>query len=207
MAELATTSSIREEKVRRVTEVQEKLKSAKMAIVTDYRGLTVAQITRLRREIREASGEYQVIKNTLARRALKDTVYGALDTLLEGTNGWVFAYEDPVTLSKALVKFVEENEKLAIKGGVLDGEYLDQAKVKVLAQMPSRTELQAKLLALMQAPAVQLLRLIQEPGARVVRVLEALRKGRESQEALSDQQSPPEADQPLAEATPLRAES
>ncbi|MBI2088786.1 MAG: 50S ribosomal protein L10 [Deltaproteobacteria bacterium] len=207
MAELATTSSIRDEKARRVTEVQEKLKSAKMAIVTDYRGLTVAQITRLRREIREASGEYQVIKNTLARRALKDTVYGALDTLLEGTNGWVFAYEDPVTLSKAVVKFVEENEKLAIKGGVLDGEYLDQAKVKVLAQMPSRTELQAKLLALMQAPAVQLLRLIQEPGARVVRILETLRKGRESESALSDQQSPPEADQPLAEATPLRAES
>ena len=102
MAELATASLIREEKTKRVTEVQEKLRAAKMAIVTDYRGLTVTQMTRLRREIREASGEYQVIKNTLARRALKDTAYGSLDSLLEGPNGWVFAYEDPVTLSKAL---------------------------------------------------------------------------------------------------------
>lgn len=178
MAEAATTSSIREEKVQRVTEVQEKLKAAKMAILTDYRGLTVAQMTRLRRQVREAAGEYQVIKNTLARRALKDTVYGALDSLLEGTNGWVFAYEDPVALSKALVKFAEENEKLGIKGGVLDGEYLDQTKVKVLAQMPSRPELQAKLLALLQAPAAQLLRLIQEPGARLARLLEAMRKSK-----------------------------
>lgn len=178
MAELTTATSIREEKAKKVEEVQGKFKAAKMAIVTDYRGLTVAQMTRLRRQIREASGEYQVIKNTLARLALKDTAYGPLDPLLRGTNGWVLAYEDPVALSKTLVKFIAENEKLAIKGGLLDGEYMDPAKVKVLAQMPSRTELQAKLLALLQAPAAQLLRLIQEPGARVVRLLEALRQGK-----------------------------
>src|SRR3990172_5452502 len=129
MAELATASLIREEKTKRIAEVQEKLRAAKMAIVTDYRGLTVAQLTRLRRQVREAAGEYQVIKNTLARRALKDTAYGALDSLLEGTNGWFFSYEDPVTLSKSLVKFADKNGKLAIKGGVLDGEYLDQSKV------------------------------------------------------------------------------
>jgi large subunit ribosomal protein L10 len=178
MAELATTGVIREEKVQMVAEMQEKLKAAKMAIVTDYRGLTVAQMTRLRRDIRDASGEYQVIKNTLARRALKDTEYGLLGAILEGTNGWVFGYEDPVALSKALVKFSEQNEKLAIKGGVLEGEYLDQAKVKLLARMPSRPELQAKLLALLQAPATQLVRLIQEPGAKMARLLEAVRKSK-----------------------------
>ncbi|MFQ5902983.1 MAG: 50S ribosomal protein L10 [Candidatus Binatia bacterium] len=176
MVELATKSSSREEKARKVAAVQEKLKAAKMTIVTEYRGLTVAQMTRLRREIRQASGEYQVIKNTLVRRALKDTAYGSLDHLLEGPTGWVFGYEDPVTLSKALVKFIADNQKLTIKGGLLEGEFMDQAKVKVLAQMPSRSELQAKLLALMQAPAVQLLWLIQEPGARVTRLLETLRK-------------------------------
>lgn len=181
MAELATRVSSQEEKTQRVREVQEKFKAAKVAIVTEYRGLTVAQMTRLRREIRQASGEYQVIKNTMARRALKDTAYDSLDRLLEGPNGWVFGYEDPVTLSKTLVKFIEENEKLTIKGGLLEGEFMDQAKVKVLAKMPSRPELQAKLLALMQAPAVQLLRLIQEPGARMVRLLETLRKQKESQ--------------------------
>jgi len=177
MAELAMKASI-EEKAKSVAAVQEKFKAAKMAIVTEYRGLTVAQMTRLRREIRKASGEYQVIKNTLVRRALKDSPYGSLDRFLEGPTGWIFGYEDPITLSKTLVKFIEENEKLAIKGGLFEGEFMDQAKVKVLAQMPSRPELQAKLLALMQAPAVQLLRLIQEPGARVVRLVETLRKGK-----------------------------
>lgn len=177
MAELAMKASI-EEKAKSVAAVQEKLKAAKMAIVTEYRGLTVAQMTRLRREIRKASGEYQVIKNTLVRRALKDSPYGSLDRLLKGPTGWIFGYEDPITLSKTLVKFIEGNEKLAIKGGLFEGEFMDQAKVKVLAQMPSRPELQAKLLALMQASAVQLLRLIQEPGARVVRLVETLRKGK-----------------------------
>lgn len=169
------------EKAKTVQAVHEKLKAAKMAIVTEYRGLTVTQMTRLRREIREASGEYEVIKNTLVRRALKDTQYGALDRFLEGPTGWIFGYEDPITLSKALVKFIEENERLTIKGGLIDGELMDQAKVKVLARMPSRAELQAKLLALMQAPAVQLLRLMQEPATRLVRLLEAVRKGKESQ--------------------------
>lgn len=167
-----------EEKAKTVAAVQEKLKAAKMAIVTEYRGLTVAQMTRLRREIRQASGEYHVIKNTLVRRALKDSGYDALGRLLEGPNGWVFGYDDPVALSKALAKFIDENEKLRIKGGLFEGEFLDQAKVKVLAQMSARPELQAKLLALIQAPAGQLLRLIQEPGARVVRLLETIRKGK-----------------------------
>lgn len=178
MAELETARASHAEKAETVAAVHERLKAAKVAIVTEYRGLTVAQMTRLRRDIRQASGEYQVIKNTLVRRALKDTAFGALDRLLEGPNGWVFAYDDPVTLSKALVKFVEENEKLTIKGGLFEGEFMDPAKVKVLAQTPSKPELQAKLLALVQAPATQLVRLIQEPGARVVRLLEILRKGR-----------------------------
>jgi len=89
MAEVAIKASI-EEKAETVAAVQEKFKTAKLAIVTEYRGLTVAQMTRLRREIRQASGEYQVIKNTLVRRALKDTAYGALDRLLQGPTGWVF---------------------------------------------------------------------------------------------------------------------
>jgi len=181
MVELSASSSTQEEKAKTVAEVHEKLKAARVAIVTEYRGLTVAQITRLRREIRGASGEYQVIKNTLARLALKDTAYGPLDRLLEGPNGWVLGYADPVAVSKTLIKFIEENEKLTIKGGFLEGEFMDQAKVKVLAQMPSKPELQAKLLALMQAPATQLLRLIQEPSSMMVRLLESVRKQKESQ--------------------------
>lgn len=178
MAESETLTSSQQEKAAEVAAIHEMFKAAKMAIVTEYRGLTVAQITRLRREIRQAAGEYQVIKNTLVRRALKDTDYGTLEQLLQGPNGWIFGYEDPIALTKALVKFSDAHEKLTIKGGVFEGEFIDPAKVKVLAQMPSRPELQAKLLALIQAPATQLVRLIQEPGARVVRLLENLRKGK-----------------------------
>jgi len=178
MAESEIVRASHGEKAETVSVIHEKFRTAKMAIVTEYNGLSVAQMTRLRREIRNASGEYQVIKNTLVRRALKDTVYGSLDRLLDGPNGWVFAYDDPVILSKALVKFVDDNEKLTIKGGVFEGEFMDLAKVKVLAQMPTKPALQAKLLALIQAPATHLVRLVQEPGARVVRLLEALRKGK-----------------------------
>ncbi|MGH7810123.1 MAG: 50S ribosomal protein L10 [Candidatus Binatia bacterium] len=164
------------EKAETVVAVHQRLKSATMAIVTQYRGLSVVQMTKLRRDIRAASGEYQVIKNTLVRRALRDTVFGDLERLLEGPNGWVFGYEDPVLLSKAVVKFADDNDKLAIKGGMVEGRFMDTAEVKLLSQMPSKPELQAKLLALINAPATQLLRTIQEPGARMVRLLESLRK-------------------------------
>ena len=118
------------EKSETVNAVHERLKSAKMAIVTEYRGLTVAQMTKLRREVRQVSGEYQVIKNTLVRRALKDTVYGDLAKLLEGPNGWVFAYDDPVLLTKTLLKFADDNDKLTIKGGVFEGRFMDSAQRK-----------------------------------------------------------------------------
>jgi large subunit ribosomal protein L10 len=176
MSEMEVARASHGEKAETVAAVQQRLKSAKMAIVTEYRGLSVGQITRLRREIRQASGEYQVIKNTLVRRALQDTVFGDLEKLLEGPNGWVFAYEDPVVLSKALIKFADDNDKLKIKGGVFEGRFMDTAGVKILSQMPSKPELQAKLLAMINAPATQLVRLMQEPGVRVVRLIESLRK-------------------------------
>ena len=119
MSEMEVARASHGEKAETVAAVQQRLRSAKMAIVTEYRGLSVAQMTRLRREIRQASGEYQVIKNTLVRRALQDTAYGDLEKLLEGPNGWVFAYDDPVPLSKVLIKFADDNDKLAIKGGCL----------------------------------------------------------------------------------------
>jgi large subunit ribosomal protein L10 len=176
MSEMEVARASHGEKAETVAAVQQRLKSAKMAIVTEYRGLSVGQITRLRREVRQASGEYQVIKNTLVRRALQDTVFGDLEKLLEGPNGWVFAYEDPVVLSKALIKFADDNDKLKIKGGVFEGRFMDTAGVKILSQMPSKPELQAKLLAMINAPATQLVRLMQEPGSRVVRLIESLRK-------------------------------
>ena len=154
MAELEIVRASHGEKAEAVAFVHEKFKTAKMAIVTEYRGLSVAQMTRLRRAIRDASGEYQVIKNTLVRRALKDTAYGSLDRLLDGPNGWVFAYDDPVMLSKALVKFADDNDKLAIKGGVFDAKAMSADEIRKLADLESRETLLAKLAGAKPVPVV-----------------------------------------------------
>jgi len=187
MVELAAKRSGHQEKAEKVAEVEAKLKAAKMALVAEQRGLTVSQMTRLRRELCEVAGEYKVVKNTLGRRALGGTAYGSLDKLLQGPTGWILSYEDPARLSKVLVKFLAENEKLTIKGGILEGQFLDLARVKELAKMPSRPEILAQLLSLMQAPPTGLVRLIQEPGAQLVRFLAAWRKTKESSDLAQEE--------------------
>ncbi len=169
----------RQEKTAVVDAFQDKFRTATMAVVTDYRGLSVDKMTQLRCDVRDAAGEYKIAKNNLVRLAIRDTAYQALEDFLTGPNGWVFAYDDPVGLSKALVKFADQNDRLTIKGAVLDGELLQPAQVKGLATLPSLPELQAQLLSLMQAPAGRLLRTIQEPGSQLVRLLDALRESRE----------------------------
>lgn len=170
-------------KIELVGEFQEKFKNAKMAVVTEYRGLSVGQMTQLRQGIRVVAGEYRIAKNKLVRLAIQDTVYQELENLLQGPNGWAFSYQDPVNLSKVLVKFAEQNDALRIKGAVFEGAWIEPAKVKELASMPSLPELQAQVLSLMQAPAIKLLRTIQEPGAQIVRLMDKVREGKESASA------------------------
>lgn len=167
-------------KIEFVGEFREKFSAAKVAVLAEYRGVSVGRMTELRRDIRAAAGEFRVAKNTLVRLAIQDTAHEELVRLLEGPNGWAFGYEDPVDLSKVLVKFAEQNEALKIKGAIVEGDWIEPAMVKELARLPSRPELQAKLLALMQAPASRLLQTIQEPGAQLVRLIGKVRESRES---------------------------
>lgn len=169
----------RQEKTAVVDAFQGRFRTATMAVVTDYRGLSVSKMTQLRCDVRDAAGEYKIAKNNLVRLAIRDTAYQALEDFLTGPNGWVFAYDDPVGLSKALVRFADQNDALTIKGAVLDGALLEPAQVKGLATLPTLPELQAQLLSLMQAPAGRLLRTIQEPGGQLVRLLEAFRESKE----------------------------
>lgn len=169
----------RQEKTTVVGEFQDKFRTATMAVLTDYRGLSVGKMTQLRCDVREAAGEYKIAKNNLVRLAIRDTSYEPLEDFLTGPNGWVFAYDDPVSLSKALIKFADANAELTIKGAVLDGALLEPVQVKGLASLPSLPELQAQVLSLMQAPATRLLQTIQEPGGQLVRLLEAYRESRE----------------------------
>jgi large subunit ribosomal protein L10 len=172
----------REEKAANVAALHERFKQATVTLLATSQGLSVAKVQQLRRAVKQAGGEYKVAKNTFARRALKDTAYSKLGALLEGPTGLVFGYADPVAVTKVLVKFAEENEKLSIKAGILGERVLEPAAVTALAKMPSREVLLAQLLGLLQAPAAQLLRTIQEPGARLVRLVGQVRDRLEKSE-------------------------
>jgi large subunit ribosomal protein L10 len=165
----------REEKAATVAALHERFKKATVTLLTTSQGLNVTKMQQLRRAVKQAGGEYKVAKNTFTRRALQDTSFNDMRALLDGPTGLIFGYADPVAVTKALVRFAEENEKVSIKGAVLDGEVLQPAAVSELAKLPGRDVLLAMLLRLMQAPVVGLLRTVQEPGARLVRVLDRVR--------------------------------
>src|SRR5262245_23818536 len=125
------------------------------AIVVDYKGLNVPQVTELRRQIRAARAQYRVVKNTLARRASKGTRLAALESHFEGTTAVAYTGEDAVALAKALTTFMKGAPTLSIKAAVVQGQEIRPAEVAELATMPGKPELYAKLLFLLQAPMQQ----------------------------------------------------
>lgn len=172
----------RAEKEQEIKYLTECFTKAHVALCTDYMGLTVAEVTELRRNLRHSGAIARVVKNTLARRSAKQAwsaVPGEqLEKFLSNFDGpclLVFAEKDPVTPTKVISNFIKDKKKLRVKGGWLDGKYLDPKGVEMLAQMPSREEILAKLLALINTPATQLLRLMNAPGSQVARVVEAQR--------------------------------
>ncbi|GIW40126.1 MAG: 50S ribosomal protein L10 [Candidatus Binatia bacterium] len=165
----------KEQKAEVVRELGEKLARARLALLASAQGLTVAELTQLRRELREAGGEFRVAKNTLARRAVAGGPYASLSERLLGPNGFVFAYEDPVAVAKVIVRFASAHTAFQVRGGVLEGGAIGPEEVDALAKLPSREVLLAQLLGLLQAPASRLLATIQEPGARLARLLAKLR--------------------------------
>jgi len=163
----------RQEKERTVADLQGHFARATAAVLTEYRGLTVAELNALRRELREVAGEYRVAKNTLVELAIEGSPYLSLKDLLTGQNGLVFGYGDAVGLARALTRYAREHDKFTIKGGVTDGQFLAAARVEALAFLPSREVLRAQLLGLFSRPAAQLVSLLAAPAARIVRVLDA----------------------------------
>lgn len=136
-----------------VSEIVEKLNNSSSAVVVDYKGLTVAEVTELRKVMREAGVDYKVYKNTLVRRAAQEVgIEQFNDELLVGTNAIAFGYDDPVAPARILKKFIETHPKMKLKMGVVEGEFYDEAKIMELANIPSREELIAKLLGSLKAP-------------------------------------------------------
>jgi large subunit ribosomal protein L10 len=150
----------RADKTAELTVLEGVFAGADAAILLDYRGINVPQVTELRREIRKASGRYKVVKNTLAKRALKGTSFESLSAHFEGTTAVAYTSTDPVALAKALTTFMKNVPALQIKAAVVQGQPLKAAEVSSLASLPGKPELYAKLLFLLQAPMVNLVRVL-----------------------------------------------
>lgn len=165
----------RQEKEKAIADLQDSFRRASVALVTTGQGLDVPTVQALRRSLRKAGGEFKVAKNTLAKLAIRETDFQALDSTFQGPTGIVFGYADPVSVAKILVKFSEDHQELSVAGGVLGRQFLAETEVKSLASLPSREVVLAQLLGLLQAPATQLLRTLNEPGAQLARLVESLR--------------------------------
>jgi len=165
----------RETKAQEITAISEKFGRSKAAFLVDFKGMDVESVTRLRKSLRPVDSEMRVVRNTLASRALIDhpEMKSALDDKLVGTNAIVFAYGDAGALAKTLSKFGEDVEAFELKYGVMDGQALDAAKIKVLATLPGKNELRAKLLGTMAAPMTKLLGTMQAVPAGFVRAVSA----------------------------------
>lgn len=159
-----------------VAEIKEKLESAKGAVLADYRGLNVADATKLRRTLREAGIEFRVLKNTMTRIAAHEAGIQGLDTYLEGPTAIAFGFNDLVAPAKVLTKFAKENKNLVIKAGIVEGKVVDEKGVKALADLPPREVLVAKMLGSMQAPISGLVNVLQGNIRNLVFALEAVRK-------------------------------
>jgi large subunit ribosomal protein L10 len=150
---MAVTRASKEEEL---LELERAFKGTESAIVVDYKGLKVPEVTELRRQVRGAKGQYKVVKNTLAKRALKGTAFEPLGEHFVGTTAVAYSGEDPVALAKVLTTFAKATPALQIKAAVVQGRAIKAGEVTELATMPGKPELYAKLLFLLQAPMVQL---------------------------------------------------
>lgn len=165
-----------------VAEIVERVGKAQTIVLAEYRGLTVEQMTDLRAKAR-ASGVYlRVLKNSLARRAVKGTPFEKLSDQMVGPLAYGMS-TDPVAAAKVLAAYAKGNDKLVIKGGAMPGSVMDAKQVGALATMPSREELLAKLLGTMQAPVVKFVRTLNEVPGKFVRTLAAVRDQKEKQAA------------------------
>lgn len=151
----------RPEKVQAVEEIRQKLTEARATFITEYRGLTVSEQQALRAALREADGEYKVVKMSLARRAADAEGLGSLDEILVGPTALAFAAADPVPVAKALRDFANDHEHLIVKGGVLAGEILPPEKVAKLADIEPREILLSRIAGVFEAPMVKLAGLLQ----------------------------------------------
>jgi len=164
-----------------VKELHEKLKSVKLAVLADYSSMDVAQMTDLRNRLRDFNSEMRVVKNNLLKIALKDTDFELLDDHIKDPRALIMNFGDVVEPTKALVEFAKKNDNLEIISGVLDGKVLTGEELKVLAELPSREVLLAKLLSVMVGAQTQFVTVLSGVQRSFVQVLESYRLQKEKE--------------------------
>lgn len=156
-----------------VTHIRDELQKASTVIVVNRSsGITVEEITKLRQDMHKTKTNLKILKNTLARIAIKDSKLDPLGGFLEGPTALAYS-DDPIGVAKALADFSKKNEKLTILGGVMDGKFITAETVKALATLPSLDELRGTIVGLLTAAATKIVRTVKEPSARVARVIAA----------------------------------
>jgi len=162
------------EKQETVAELRERFQEAQAAIVTEYRGLTVAKVNQLRRALEQEGAVYRVVKNTLARLAVEGTEYGVLSGEFTGPVAVTWANRDPVATAKILAQFAKDTPVLTLRGGALGGKFLSADEVVALSKLPSREQLLGQLLSVMVGPMRNLVGVLSGVPRKFVQVLHAI---------------------------------
>ncbi len=159
-------------KVAAVEDLKARLDGVKTVVLTEYRGLTVRQLSDLRKQLRAVAAEYKVVKNRLAHLAIASSPLEGLKGHLKGPTGVIFSKQDPVAVAKALHAFVKTTQALAIKAGYVEGQVLPPAELKALAELPSKDALRSQLVGAIEGAMAQLVRLLTAPQCDLVYVLQ-----------------------------------
>lgn len=169
---------LRSDKTEVINRLRDRFDRMSSAVFVDFKGMNVEQVSKLRDTFRAQGIEYKVVKNTLVKQALAHHAWVKnLDAVLVGMTGVAWSYEDPSAAAKVIKTFAKENEKLHIKAGLIDGRVLDSKGVETqLANMPTKDQSRAQLLALFKEPAAKLVRLLNTPAQNMVGVLDAKKR-------------------------------